>query len=177
MKIGQTNNVNFGAYYYEGYHKDKLRNIDFHFETRDCRPKDYLTKKQNKVSEVIEDIIDKTKVTYYYINDKKSKYKIRLDKALNEQNTDIYFRYPNKDKVDISIVKWGKGFIGDEYSYNPYNKKGNKRIQTSFSLKEMPTIKSIKEKTDQFITDCVDFLSDNNNPKNQKIDNELWEKF
>ena len=176
MRINTINRQSFGSFYYEGYSKYKDRNEEFHFEIRDERPENWLTQKQNKATEIIENQINDTEVDYYHSDGTKSGIKTDLEIALDSKKTDIYFRYPEKDKVEVSLVKWGTGSWGDEYSYNPYNKKGDKRIKTSFSLKNMPTAENIRKKTKQFITDSIAFLTDKDNPKNKEIEDKLWEK-
>ena len=118
MKIGQTNNVSFGAIYYEGIAKFKEDNKPFHFKTRHRLPEDLLTSKQVRASRLIQNALDETEVT---VTEQHPRYNYNIDlvSALSTKDTDIHFNYPKADTVELSLKKWKTGDYGDEYCYNP----------------------------------------------------------
>ncbi len=179
MKVNNIKNISFKAIYYEGYYKGEKYcggKERVHFEIKNERPDVYLTDKQQRVTKAVEAIIRNAEGPWFYPDGKKGDFDIYLTHALAEKKTDIYFSYPNPNTVETSIVKWGIGDYGDEYCYNPYNKSGNKRIKMTFPLYIMPSNKSIRKKTDKFVSDCQAFLSDDDNAKNKQVEAEIAAK-
>ena len=172
MKLGQVNNVSFGAVYYEGVAKFQDDNKPFYFQTKHRLPEDLLTAKQVKASRLIKNALDETEVDFINYQGKKYDFKVSLVEALHEKKTDVHLNYPKPDTIELSLKKWKTGDYGDEYSYNPYNKKGTRRISAEVSLIKNPTPESINRRIKRFIADSVAYLTDNNNIKNRQIEDE-----
>ena len=173
MKLGRVNNVRFGSVYYEGVAKFKDADKPFYFQTKYRLPEDLLTAKQVKASRLIKNALDETEVDFINYQGEKYDFKVSLVGALHEQKTDVHLNYSNPDTIELSLKKWKTGDYGDEYSYNPYNKKGTRRISTKVSLIKNPTPESINRSIKRFIADSVTYLTDNNNPRNQEIEQKL----
>ena len=165
MKIKNVNNIGFRAKYYEGYIKDKSNNAEFFFRIKDKRPELLLNEKQNEISKIIENKIAHTRING-----------AGLEYALEDKTTDIYFKYPQKDTINISLVKWGIGDYGNVYYYTPLNKNGTKKIETSFNLTKMTMKKSLQDNLKQFISDAKDFLTGTDNGKNKEIERKIEER-